>query len=140
MKINFNKKQLAEYFPEIEQKAVNSVWLALNIINNLDKNHWDTWATKKLPHYMYSRSTKRIDAVLYFCDRQLECHGVEPINNPGAEHSPYWGDITALYLNSGDLYNPTIVADLEESEFHLTTFGDYMDFKVTEEFSDEKEI
>ena len=136
MQITFSKKQLAKYFPEIEQKRINSVWLALNHINSLDRDYFDVWARKHLPSYMYSRSTKRIDAVLYFCDRYLECHGVEAINTPGHEHSPYWRDTTALYLNSGDSYNPTIVADLEESEFYLTTFADYCDQLTTKEFEE----
>lgn len=134
MKIIFTKKQLAEYFPELEQKAINSAWLALNIINNLDKDYFDVWAKKKLPHYMYSRSTKRIDAVMWFCDRQLECHGVEAINKSGYIHSPYWEDTVGLYLNSGDVYCSTIVADIEEREFHLTTFADFVDERVNREY------
>ena len=136
MQITFTKKQLAEYFPELEQKTINSVWLALNLINNLDKDHWDTWASKKLPHYMYSRSTKRIDAVMWFCDRQLECHGVEAINIPGHEHSPYWGDTVGLYTNTGNVYTACLIADLENNEFLLTDYAEFVDQLTTKEFEE----
>ena len=137
MQITFSRKQLAEYFSELEQKTINSVWLALNIINNLDKEYWDTWAAKKLPHYMYSRSTKRIDGVMWFCDRQLECHGVEAINKPGYIHSPYWQDIAALYLNSGDTYSATLIFDIEEGALHLSTYGDWLEDQATKELKKE---
>ena len=136
MKITFTKNQLAEYFPEIEQKRINSVWLALNHINSLDRDYFDVWARKHLPSYMYSRSTKRIDAVLWFCDRHLECYGVEAINTPDCEHSPYWIDITSLYLNSGDVYSATLIFDIKESKLHLTTLGDWFDDCTTKEFEE----
>lgn len=69
MEIRFSKKELAEYFPDIEQKAINSVWLALNIINDLSKDHFDVWARKHLPSYMYNYQTPRIEGVMWFCDR-----------------------------------------------------------------------
>ena len=137
MQITFNKKQLAEYFPELEQKTINSVWLALNLINNLDKDQWDTWAAKKLPHYMYNHSTKRIDGVLHYANEKLECQGVEAINSPGHIHSPYWQDIVALYLNSGDTYSATLIFDVEEGALHLSTYGDWLDDYTTKELKEE---
>ena len=136
MQITFSKKELAEYFPEIEQKRINSVWLAINHINNLDRDCWDIWARKHLPSYMYSRSTKRIDALLHYANEKLECYGVEAINKPGYIHSPYWMDIVGLYLNSGDTYSASLVYDTEEGLLHLTTFGDYCDQLTTKEFEE----
>ena len=136
MQITFSKKQLAEYFPELEQKAINSVWLALNIISDLDKEYWDTWAAKKLPHYMHSRSTKRIDGVLHYANEKLECHGVEALNKPGYIHSPYWQDIVALYLNSGDCYSATLIFDIEEGALHLSTYADWLERNTIKEFEE----
>ena len=62
-----------------------------------------------------------------YCDRLLETCGVEAIDQPGAYISKYWLDTVALYLNSGDSYTPTILADIEEHQFILTTYGDFVE-------------
>lgn len=136
MQIRFSKDRLTKYFPEIDSENINNAWYAMTLINCLYQDRWYKWASENLPHYMYNRSTRRLEGVMYYLDKVLECHGVEAINSPGCEHSPYWGDTVALYLNSGDTYSPTIVADLKESEFHLTTFGDYCDRLTTKEFEE----
>ena len=136
MEINFSKKQLAEHFPEIEQKEINSVWLALNIINDLNKDHFDIWARKFLPGHLYTYRTPRIQSVMYFANKVLKCYGVEPINCQGSYINKYWQGTVALYLNSGDTYSSTIVADIEESEFHLTTFGDWIERNTIKEFEE----
>ena len=134
MQIRFNKDRLAEYFPEIDAEGINKAWYAMSLINCLYQDRWDKWASENLPDYMYNRSTRRLEGVMYYLDKVLECHGVEAINNPGAEHSPYWQDTVGLYLKSGDVYCSTIVADIEEREFHLTTFADFVDERVNKEY------
>lgn len=127
MQLAFSKEELAVHFPKIDSERINKVWTALQIINELDGDRWDRWAEYNLPPEKYNYTTRRLEPVLEYCDYLLETHGVEAIEKEGAYTSRYWLDTIALYLNSGDVYSPTIIADIEESEFILTTFGDFVE-------------
>ena len=72
--------------------------------------------------------------VMYDLAKVLKCHGVEAINSPDAEHSPYWLDTVGLYLNVGDPYIGTVIADLEESKFILSDYAEFIDELATKEF------
>lgn len=67
----------------------------------------------------------RVDAILHHCNEALECFGVEAIM--GDCYSPYYGSIVALYVNSGDTYNATIVYDVYQDRFYATTMGDWVE-------------
>ena len=128
MQLRFSKDQLAQAFPEIEADKIDKAWYALKIINDLNAD-WDSWVATHIPEYpLYIKlNSRRLEAVMYFCDRTLECHGVENIRQENSYISHYWMDTVALYLNTGDTYNATIVADLENTEFLLTTYGDFVE-------------
>jgi hypothetical protein len=51
--------------------------------------------------------------------------GVEPIR--GKYWDNYYGDTVALYLNSGDTYNATLLYDAVKGRFMLTTMGDFVE-------------
>lgn len=56
----------------------------------------------------------------------LEGHGVEPIRDPDS-YDPYYGDVVALYVNMGDTYNATVLFDIPEWKFEVTTWGDWVE-------------
>lgn len=53
-------------------------------------------------------------------------HGVEAIRDENVWND-YYGDTIALYVNTGDTYNATIVFDIGEVEFYLTSYGDWLE-------------
>ena len=59
-------------------------------------------------------------------DTVLDGHGVELISGSGdtAANDSYFPDVQALYVNMGDTYNTTIVYDLVDERYLLTTMGD----------------
>lgn len=59
-------------------------------------------------------------------DELLETCGVEPIRT--SEYiDPYYGEIRASYLNTGDTYCSTILLDHKKDRFYLTSFGDFVE-------------
>lgn len=56
----------------------------------------------------------------------MEASGVEAIR--GDYHvDNYYFDIVALYVNTGDTYNPTLLYETETGRFRATTFGDWVE-------------
>jgi hypothetical protein len=53
--------------------------------------------------------------------------GVEPIRDPDKGLDRYWGDTVALYVNTGDPYNATVVYDVERDVFYCTDWGDWLE-------------
>ena len=56
----------------------------------------------------------------------LDCYGVEALRNEDADWDSYHGDIVATYLNTGDTYSTTVLLD-REGEFHITSYGDWIE-------------
>jgi hypothetical protein len=52
--------------------------------------------------------------------------GVENLTDENA-YDPYWQNTIALYVNMGDTYNSTLLFDVGEGEFILTTWGDWFE-------------
>ena len=84
-------------------------------------------SSNEVTYPMYAKTKEqKIGVVMQYLDRELQFHGVEAI--PGEnEWDDYWGDILALYLNSGDTYWITIIVDLKKDRFVLTTYGDFVE-------------
>lgn len=59
-------------------------------------------------------------------DQILECHGVEPIRSEDRWTS-YWGEIIALYVNTGDTYCLTLIYDTRSCEFLVESWGDWVE-------------
>lgn len=53
--------------------------------------------------------------------------GIEPIRDPDGGLDGYWGDSVALYVNTGDTYNATVVYDVERDAFYCTSWGDWLE-------------
>jgi hypothetical protein len=53
--------------------------------------------------------------------------GTEPIRDPDKGLDNYWGDTVALYVNTGDTYNTTVVYDVERDLFYVTSWGDWLE-------------
>ena len=62
-----------------------------------------------------------------YCDSLLGTYGIEPIRIEGLYVSKYWQDTAGLYLNTGETYQFTLIADLEKNEFILSSVGDFVE-------------
>lgn len=62
-----------------------------------------------------------------YCDRLLGTYGIELIRIKGLYTSRYWQDVAALYLNTGEIYHTTLIADLKENQFILSSVGDFVE-------------
>lgn len=68
----------------------------------------------------------RAEDVLSLANRLMDAHGVEAIN--GEYHvDNYWFDTVALYVNTGDTYNPTLLYETETGRFLATSWGDWVE-------------
>lgn len=65
-----------------------------------------------------------IEAVLKRADEMAEAYGVEAVRSSNLWH-PFFGDAAALYVNTGDVYNGTLLFDVERGKFYATTLGDW---------------
>jgi hypothetical protein len=74
-------------------------------------------------HYRPQENVLRLHAV----NALLDCYGVEPLRVEGEWVDCYHGDIVAAYINTGDPYTETVLLDLETQEFHLTSYGDWLE-------------
>lgn len=76
--------------------------------------------------------TKPWDLALHYATLALnEIEGgksyfdVEAIN--GEWSNGYWCDVRAIYINSGDTYNATLLYDRETNRIYCTTMGDFVE-------------
>lgn len=67
------------------------------------------------------------DQKLNALDVVLDGFGVEGVRVEGAWIDNYHGDIVASYVNQGDTYTETVVYDHETDEFHVTSWGDWLE-------------
>jgi hypothetical protein len=75
-------------------------------------------------------SVEAVDAALAYADQMLEAHGIEALRGGEGYHvSRYYGDIVALYVNTGDAYTATIIYETEPRRFHVWTYGDFVEKK-----------
>jgi hypothetical protein len=84
------------------------------------------YASKQLAGYLKGAGNhEQIDEALGYADGLLEGYGVEPIRGDWVDN--YYGDIVALYVNTGDTYNPTILYDVNAGKFLVTSWGDWVE-------------
>lgn len=67
-----------------------------------------------------------VDAALELADALMGTYGVEAIRGEGWE-DPYYGDIVALYVNTGETYEGTLLYDVEADRFYATSYGDWIE-------------
>lgn len=66
------------------------------------------------------------DVTLEAANALMNAHGIEAIR--GDYHvDNYYYDIVALYVNTGDTYNPTLLYETDTDRFTLTTLGDWVE-------------
>lgn len=66
------------------------------------------------------------DSQLKAVDEILEGFGVE-MESGDEGFSGYFGDASYLYVNMGDCYTPTVVYDVEEGDFIVSSVGDLLE-------------
>jgi len=69
-----------------------------------------------------ARGERAVERVLDEADEVLKTFGVETIWEKGEYDDP-----AALYLNTGDTYNATLVYDIDEDELYVGTWGDWVE-------------
>lgn len=67
-----------------------------------------------------------IDRVLDRVNSYLDLHGVEAITHESAWQN-YYCNIIALFVNSGDTYDTTVLFDVQEYKFYVTCYGDWLE-------------
>lgn len=73
-----------------------------------------------------ARGGSSVDAALDLANKLMDAHGVEAIN--GDYHvDNYYFDIVALYVNTGDTYNGTLLYETEPGRFRATSWGDWVE-------------
>jgi len=81
-----------------------------------------TSAQRQYSHLMHVHP----DRIMQRVDQILECHGVEPIRSED-RWTNYWGDTIALYVNTGETYDLTLIYDTRSCEFLVESWGDWVE-------------
>lgn len=68
---------------------------------------------------------RRIEKALLDISDIIDGFGVESIRVGSEDYSGYWGDAAAAYINTGDIYNATVIYDVDRDRFYLTSVGDW---------------
>ena len=84
---------------------------------------------KKLLKYLVhgNETSKGADRIIEKLNFIIEGYGVEAIIGNDVADDEYWDDTVAVYINMGDTYAKTILYDVHESEFVVTTWGDWVE-------------
>lgn len=69
---------------------------------------------------------KSVDRALETINQKIGGYGIEAINGSKSQHS-YYLDAVALYVNTGDVYNTTVLYNIDTRRFYLTTVGDFVE-------------
>jgi len=72
------------------------------------------------------RSERKAEAAMEEIDKILGAHGVEALRDEN-QNDRYFGDVIATYVNMGDTYDTTVVYDVHEATFHVTSWGDWFE-------------
>jgi hypothetical protein len=67
-----------------------------------------------------------VDLALDNANAAMHAHGVEAIEGDH-QVDRYYYNIVALYVNTGDTYNPTVIYETENERFLVWTFGDWVE-------------
>jgi hypothetical protein len=73
----------------------------------------------------YNPPTK-FDRICDTLNEILGTHGVEAVRSPDVVNR-YWGDSVALFLNTGDSYEPTLLYDIGKGRWLMTSLGDWVE-------------
>lgn len=65
-------------------------------------------------------------------------YGLESVRCENCWRSEYWTDIVAVYINTGNTYTPTILYNVPEKSYEITSWGDFFEYheKSHQEYPD----
>lgn len=89
------------------------------IIEWFDLEHYSTTPEKHAKEIRESIQKDRAHDTLTKVDKLINAHGIEVIRGEDG--------IVAHYVNTGDTYNPTLLYDVNQDKFYLTTWGDWVE-------------
>lgn len=72
------------------------------------------------------KSHDEVDTALAVANELLDGHGVEPLR-AGYVFDRYYGDIAALYVNTGETYARTLLYETRDGNFIVTSVGDWVE-------------
>ena len=67
-----------------------------------------------------------IENIMNAIDCLIESYGVENVEDEDSYFDRFWFNTKAIYCNTGDTYNFTILYSIPKNRFYLTTLGDYL--------------
>jgi len=70
--------------------------------------------------------TDAVDRALDNANVAMHAHGIESIEGD-YQVDNYYYNIVALYVNTGDAYNGTVLYETENERFLVTTWGDWVE-------------
>jgi len=72
-----------------------------------------------------------VDDILRSLSDLISAFGIETIDEQ--DHwDRYWGSTIAVYVNTGETYSATLLYDTREREFHVTSYGDWVESRERE--------
>lgn len=103
----------------VDRTVAKKVRLALEGPGALPVDH-----DKYRQHY---NPPSKLDRMLDAVNLLVEGFGIEPIRQAGGDCGGYWGDIVALYVNTGDTYSGTVLFDVDRDTFYATDYGTWVE-------------
>jgi len=75
-----------------------------------------------------ARTGRQVEDALDWVNNLVHGHGTESLRPDWSrpDHR-FWGESIAAYVNMGDTYSWTLLYDVEEHEFRLTSYGDFLE-------------
>jgi len=74
---------------------------------------------------MMDTNVLTVDEIMDVANLYMDQCGVEALKDERAWINHYYGNIIALYVNTGETYDMTLLYDTENQEFLLTSWGDF---------------
>lgn len=117
----------------------------MTLFQDLEEQFGDQCALVLYPLFDQFRGPE-LDDVMNAASAVLEeygfmCHGIEPIQldenhelqeDKGYINTFYWSNTVALYINRGDTYDATVVYDVAENSFTVSSWGDWYENNVVD--------
>ena len=92
---------------------------------NEAKRKWLEAVAKKANELKDELTPERIDLILDRADKMLGEYGTAAAR--GEQWDAYWGDCVAKYVNQPDVYDFTLVFDVDKYEFQAIALGDWIE-------------
>jgi hypothetical protein len=125
-------EELRQVFPTIE--SIKLI-LTKKLIDGLEVEElieFDSNIKWILKCYNYPQ---KIELTMNAINEMLEGFGVESIIVENYHVDNFWRNTIGLYVNMGETYASTIVYDVENKEYQLTSWGDFYESIEKKEYS-----